>query len=134
MNNEMSGTEKMLLQLAQHGGTSGIRRLALIVHDSRVSHMAQVVRTTVPTCAIGTLGELRSALREHFINQNGLENAASDELSAGIMAFDITHLPLDETALFAPNLRESNQLGAVYILTPEQHKLFEDNVFDFTVR
>jgi hypothetical protein len=134
MNEEMSGSEKMLLQLASHGGSHSIRRLALIVQDSRASHMAQVVRTTVPTCAIGNLEEFRTALREHFINQNGLGNASSDELSAGVMAFDITHLPVDETSLFASHLRDSSHIGAVYILTPEQHELFDDNAFDFTVR
>ena len=134
MNNQDGHTEQMLMGLAASGPSDLIRRMALVVRNSQMSHAASALRAAVPTFVVGSLAELRAALSLHQQRQSELDQERGGEGSAETVALDLTQLSLEDTGLFAVHLRPTSQLGVVYILTPEQFDLFEDGTFDFVVR
>ncbi|MEY4699994.1 MAG: hypothetical protein RL326_181 [Pseudomonadota bacterium] len=134
MSSDLGYRETHLLGLANEGGTPLLKRLALVVNDARGSHTVNMVRELLPTFVVQTLAELRGALTECFNEHSSLMASEAHEETHGVVAIDMTTVPLVETALFASHLRSAPQFGILYILTPKQFDLFEDGTFDFVVR
>jgi hypothetical protein len=134
MNSDFGDREAQLLDLASSGGTTLMKRLALVVNESRASHAVSMVRETLPTFAVETLAELRSALTECFNEHSSVIASEAHKQTHGVFAIDMTGISLVETALFASHLRSAPQFGVLYVITPKQFDLFEDGTFDFVVR
>lgn len=126
------GVQVLLGLTAQ--GPKYLKRLALVVRDSRASHAVAALRASVDTFAIATLAELRLALTGVYVDQEESQTHGESPKKSPVTAFDLTRLPLEDTALFASGFLNASYLGEVYVLTPEQFELFEEGTFNFVVR
>lgn len=133
MSNELGYRERQLVELAAIGGSEHIRTLALVVANSRSSFTVSYVREQVPTYCVATLAELRAVSTQYF-NDTYSADSEQGPAAAHMIAIDLTELPLQDTALFAANLRFATKLGILYILSPKQFDLFEEGTFDCVVR
>lgn len=134
MTNSMGNQSERSIQLLEGGATPLIIRLALIVSNSGQSHCAHFLRSQLPTFVVADLAELRAALSLHFERQHLLQSAQNEDKMRGMIALDITHLSLEDTALFGSHLWAGCPLGIVYLMKPEQYECFEEGTFDFVVR
>jgi hypothetical protein len=134
MSNEFDDTEKMLVEVAASGTRALLRRIALVVRDSRASYAATALRGRIPMFSVESLAELRAALSLQMNWQLEGEDNAAEGSSEGVAGVDITRMALDDTRLFASHLGSTSQSGLVYVVTPDQIELFEAGTFDFVVR
>lgn len=134
MTDEIQNREQMLLGVAALGPTNHVKRLALVVEDSRASHAVAALRGLIKTFVVESISELRAALTLQFSNQYDHEQSLEGNGSAGFIGIDITRLPFPDTALLALSMRATYQIGVVYILTRAQFETFEEGTFDFVVR
>jgi hypothetical protein len=125
---------QVLIGVASEGPTKYLKRLALVVRDSRASHAVAALRASVDTFAIASLSELRLALTEQHVYHEESQTWGKNLKESAVTALDLTRLPLEDTALFASGLKTASHLGEVYVLTPDQFELFEEGTFDFVVR
>ena len=130
---DSSQSHNMLMGLASAGGTKNIKRIALVVQNSRMSFTTAGLRELVPTFVVDSLRELRQALTMH--HEGAI--AANDDRThtyPELIALDITNFNDEDLELFAGYLSTTSELGVVYVLTPKQFDIFKPGTFDFVVR
>ena len=125
--------ERMILGVASQGPSKHIKRLALVVEDSRASHAVAALRGMIETFVVETLSEVRAALTQQFVRQHESDQNPGKDGDLGFVGIDITRLPLADTELFASALRSTYQVGVVYVMTRAQLNTFEQGTFDFVV-
>ena len=131
MVDEIGNRERMILGVASRGPTKHIKRLALVVEDSRASHAVAALRGMVETFVVETLAEVRAALTQQFVRQYESDQGSGGDL--GFVAIDITRLSREDTELFASALGGTYQIGVLYVLMRAQLNSFEPGTFDFVV-
>jgi len=130
---DSSQSHNMLMGLASAGGTKNIRRIALVVENSRMSFTTAGLRELVPTFVVESLPELRQALTMHYQGVTA-ENDDRVHTYPELIALDITKFNDEDLNLFAGYLSTKSELGVVYVLTPKQFDIFQPGTFDFVVR
>lgn len=124
----------MLLSVAAGGPTNHVKRLALVVADSRTSYAVAALRDLIETYVVENLEELRVVLATQFERQYDSDTNSGGGAYAGFVGIDISRLSLVDTELFASALQARYQTAVVYVVTSEQIDLFDNGTFDFVVR
>jgi hypothetical protein len=134
MAEENNGREAMLLSVAAGGPTNHVKRLALVVTDSRASYAVAALRDLIETYVVDDLEELRAVLATQFQRQYETDVNPGGGAYAGFVGIDISRMSLADTELFASALQARYQTAVVYVVTSGQLDLFDNGTFDVVVR